>query len=355
MLCVNQGEISHVVSIPTSGTTGSPKQLYFTAQDQESSIEMFVNSMSQLIQAGDVVSILLPASRPGGVGDLLAQAISRLRAQPIRYGHIENLPNALESLISQSVVSLVGLPAHALALTKYYQIKKYKRKIRLSRILLCADYVSQAIKDKIAEIWGCQVFSYYGLTEAGFGGGMDCQANNGYHLHEADLYFEIIDPISGRPKPDGQQGEVVISTLTRRGMPLFRYRTGDLSALIVGSCPCGSITRRLATIRERMGGPASIGSDRCLTIADLDEALFPIFGLVDFSATIQKQQDKTRLEIITSTLSPNSSEKQVRQSLSSIPAICGALKSGILDLTIKEKFIDNTISFCPGKRIIYVL
>jgi phenylacetate-coenzyme A ligase PaaK-like adenylate-forming protein len=119
----------------------------------------------------------------------------------------------------------------------------------------------------------------------GLGGGVDCKARRGYHLREVDLYFEIIDPISGEALPDDEYGEVVFTTLTRRGMPLIRYRTGDVSRFIPEACPCGTQLKTLEKITHRLSGSISIGT-RYMTMADLDEALFAINGVLNFTATM---------------------------------------------------------------------
>jgi phenylacetate-coenzyme A ligase PaaK-like adenylate-forming protein len=89
------------------------------------------------------------------------------------------------------------------------------------------------------------------MTEMGLGGAMACEERVGYHPREADLIFEIIDPQTGGPLPEGEVGEVVFTTLTRAAMPLIRYRTGDLSRWIPGNCPCGSVLKRLDRIADR--------------------------------------------------------------------------------------------------------
>lgn len=77
------------------------------------------------------------------------------------------------------------------------------------------------------------------MTEMGYGGGVECQALNGYHLREDDLYFEIVDPCSGKAVADGVTGEIVFTTFNRQAMPLIRYRTGDIGAFSVDACQCG--------------------------------------------------------------------------------------------------------------------
>ena len=95
--------------------------------------------------------------------------------------------------------------------------------LRLKSVLLTTDYVPEAIVEFVERLWRCTVYNHYGMTEMGLGGGVECQARRGYHLREADLYFEIVNPQTEMPVVEGETGEVVFTTLTRRGMPLIRY------------------------------------------------------------------------------------------------------------------------------------
>jgi len=101
--------------------------------------------------------------------------------------------------------------------------------LRLKAVLLSTDHVPLSLTRAVEQAWHCRVFNHYGMTETGLGGGVECEARRGYHLREADLYVEIVEPDGALPVPDGEPGEVVVTTLTRTGMPLIRYRTGDLS------------------------------------------------------------------------------------------------------------------------------
>jgi phenylacetate-coenzyme A ligase PaaK-like adenylate-forming protein len=120
----------------------------------------------------------------------------------------------------------------------------------------------------------------------GLGGGVDCHAHAGYHLRAADLHFEIISPTTGDPLDDGQTGEVVFTTLGRAGMPLIRYRTGDMGRIIAGSCSCGSPLRRMERVRNRVDSRVALGPEGSITIAELDEAIFAIPGVHDFTAAL---------------------------------------------------------------------
>lgn len=149
---------------------------------------------------------------------------------------------------------------------------------------MSTDYVPQAIVQELIRAWGCKVFNHYGMTEMGLGGGIECEGFCGYHLREADLYIEIIDPGSGRPVLDGQLGEVVVTTLTRSAMPLIRYRTGDMSRFIPGLCACNTVLKRLELIKSR--DRVYLTQTDYLTMADFDEVLFALDNVLDFEVTL---------------------------------------------------------------------
>jgi phenylacetate-CoA ligase len=290
-VCVSQDDIQRVVTLDnatfplgtltTSGTTGQPKRLYFTHDDQELTIDFFHVGMSTFTAPGDRVLILLPGETPGSVGDLLATALTRVGAVPIKHGPVRDAAATLNVMRREKVNVMVGVPTHVLWLARHPNASN----LRLKSVLLTTDHVPHAIKHVVEERFECKVYNHYGMTEMGLGGGVDCEAQQGYHLREADLYFEIIDPNTGEVLPDGECGEVVFTTLTRRGMPLIRYRTGDVSRFIPSPCPCGTQLKTLERITHRWSGRVLIGA-RYLTMADLDEALFAIDGVLNFTATV---------------------------------------------------------------------
>lgn len=249
MLCVRPAEISRIVTLETSGTTGNPKRVYYTEEDQELTVDYFNNGMRNLIDANDTVLILLPCSRPGSVGDLLKTGIERVGAKAVPYGLLKqdynDIPEVLNLILKTGVTSVVGSP------TQVNQLAKASPSFQIRSVLLSTEYVPDTVCKLISEAWNCKVFEHYGMTEMGLGGAVSCSALEGYHPREADLYFEIIDPKTGAIMPDGEYGEVVFTTLTRKGMPLIRYRTGDTSRWLTESCPCGSILRRLDKVGNR--------------------------------------------------------------------------------------------------------
>jgi len=124
-----------------------------------------------------------------------------------------------------------------------------------------------------------------------------CDPLKGYHLRKGDLFFETIDPVTGSPLPEGEAGEVVFTTLTCKGMPLIRYRTGDLARFLPEPCSCGSVLARMEAMRGRLKGQIMIGNDHPLNIPELDEALFPIPGVVSYKVEILSENGNDCMEI----------------------------------------------------------
>ena len=116
-----------------------------------------------------------------------------------------------------------------------------------------AEPWTEAMRARLEGTLGLQALDIYGLSEVlGPGVAMECaEGRNGLHIWEDHFLPEIVDPATGEPLPDGQVGELVLTTLTKEAMPVIRYRTGDLSALLTAACPCGRTHRRMARVGGR--------------------------------------------------------------------------------------------------------
>ena len=190
---------------------------------------------------------------PDGVTDLLRRALSPAGVEVVP-GSPEATPESLRSdLALHRPQCLVAAP-HQLAVL-FEEVRKDAAFRNLARcvdgIQSSGDILDAAVRDGLEKALDCLVLDHYGMTETCFGGGVQCLAKSGYHLRELDLFLEILDPVTGLPVPDGETGEIVLTTLHREAMPLIRYRTGDAAAWLPGPCPCGSPLRRLAPLRGR--------------------------------------------------------------------------------------------------------
>lgn len=352
-LCVSQDEINRVVTLQTSGTTGQGKRLFFTAADLESTIDFFGQGMSILAEPGDRVLILLPGERPGNVGDLLATALTRNGITPVPHGIVSSISRTIEVIENKEINVIVGIPTQVLALARYAS-QVAQKSFRIKSVLLSTDYVPQSIVDEIKQVWSCDVFEHYGMTEMGFGGGIDCQAHEGYHLRSADFYWEIIDPDTLEPVPDGQLGEVVFTTLTRRGMPLIRYRTGDISRALPQRCSCGAVLRRLCRITNRKNGRIFLTQEQYFTLPELDEALFAIKNILTYSVSVDNRHQVKKLSIlaIVADISRLGLIQEINKALDRVPAINWGRQTGILEIEVRAVPYSDDIFTGTAKRTV---
>ncbi len=332
-LCVSQSEIERVVTLRVPGSDTTLRRLYFTKDEVEQTVDFFHHGMSTLVEPGQKVLILMPGERPDTVGDLLVRSLARMGVHGIVYGFVQDAAHALREIDRLNIDVLVGIPTQALSLARHDDCALI-RSGRIRSVLLSSDYVSPAIVHEIEHVWGCRVFNHYGSTEMGFGGGVECRALHGYHMREADLYFEIVDPQSGKIQEHGQPGEIVFTTLTRRAMPLIRYRTGDLSRFLPEPCPCGSTLRCLERVRGRINDFLKLGTTHWLGTPDLDDALFAVPGLIDYRAVLNDSNDHDQLDIVIDAGSQQSGDilENIRNALMETQVLKNAINDGSVSL-----------------------
>lgn len=347
-LCVSQGEIDRIVTLESSGTAGNPKRVFFTAEDQELTLDFFQVGMSSFVKSGDSVLIALPGERRGSVGGLLATALRRLGTRPSVCGLVSDPATTMQIIAREQVECIVGLPVQILSLVRYRGRYAGFPSRNLNSVLLCSDHVPRSIVREIQQSWECRVFEHYGMTEMGLGGGVDCGAHSGYHLREADLYFEVVDVKTRKPVVLGDSGEIVFTTLTRRGMPLIRYRTGDVSRFLLEPCECGTMLWRLDRVRSRTNGAVTLAANGKITMAALDEALFALPRLRDFTATLVHGSPSTLVVTAAGPQHRDCLQQSVRDALELVPAIQAAEESGELNLVVK--IADGKLPACNGKR-----
>jgi len=280
LLAVSQDHVARVVSLNTSGSSGPPKRLHFSRADLERTLDFFRVGMSTLAGPGDAVLVLLPGQREWGVADLLAQALPGIGARcvlpqakkaaaqalpqqalphltetqaigPQPFLPSQSLPQQIKT---QGVTTLVAAPTQLAKLLE----TPGAQSLRLRAVLSSGEPLPDDLRRRLETAWGCEVFDHWGMTETGYGGGVECAAHNGYHLREADLLLEVADPETGQPLPMDEHsgrsatGEILLTTLGERALPLVRYRTGDAARWLAGPCPCGSFLRRLGRVPGRL-------------------------------------------------------------------------------------------------------
>lgn len=327
-LCVTQDEVSRIVTLQSSGTTGKPKRLFFSEADQELTIDFFHYGMLTLVKPGDRVLIMLPGETPGSVGYLLRLGLERAGITGVVHGLVTDPEATLQQIKCDNFNVLVGIPTQVLSLARF----KNSQALNISSVLLSTDYVPLAIIQELERTWGCKVFNHYGMTEMGLGGGLECEGFCGYHFREADLYLEIIDPVSGQPVSDGEPGEIVFTTLTRKAMPLIRYRTGDRSRIIPGQCLCNTVLKRFDLLKSR--DRVYLTQEDYLTMADFDEVMFELDDVLDFEVILtegmQEYENQLQLDVQLRESVSWEVQKNVLLALNKIPVVRKARQNGSL-------------------------
>ncbi|MEZ4600856.1 MAG: AMP-binding protein [Syntrophotaleaceae bacterium] len=333
MLAVSQGQIDRVVTLESSGTTGPAKRLYFTGEELARTQAFFRCGMSQVLKRGYRALVLLPGELPASAGDLLARALEPMGVSCHVHGLVRD-PGACAALLKEeSFDCVVGIPVQVLSVLRQPLSAKIPPG-RIKSVFLTSDFVPRALVEEIGRLWRCPAFNHLGMTEMALTGGVECLALAGYHLREPDLYFEIVDPGTGRVLPAGQTGEVVVTTLTRSGMPLIRYRTGDLSVFLSDPCPCGSRLPRLGKLRGRLAKRVDLGRGERLGMPDLDEDLFTVPGLVNFQAMLTRDCGVNHLSLAVESVAglEQATLREIDRRLPTIPPIRRALDAGTLNL-----------------------
>lgn len=291
LVCVSQSEISRVVTMQTSGTSGRSKRLFFSQADQQLTIDFFACGLSELNHTGDRCMILMPGNRPGGMSHLIQQALLQIRVVPVPCGNDVSFAHMARLLAVHRVSTMVGSPVQILSLARYLQ--HYQLPHSIKAVLVSSDYLPESVRRAIADTLHCAVYDHYGITEGGLGFSIECEQHQGLHIRENDLLVEIINPDTGMPVADGQWGELVFTTLTRRAMPLIRYRTGDKVRLLATPCACGSVVKRMDKIGGRLAQLAE-----SYTITELDERIFQLPSVVDYQVHYQKAQHQLTLYVL---------------------------------------------------------
>ena len=235
----------------SSGTTGLPVIIPYTAKDVEDWAVMF----KRCYEMAGITNLDRIQITPGyglwtaGIG--FQNGAEKLGAMVIPMGP-GNTDKQLQMMLDMKSTVLCSTSSYALLLAEEIEKRGIQDQIHLKKGVIGSERWGEKMRKRISEELGIELYDIYGLTEIyGPGIGISCKEDNGMHYWDDYIYIEIIDPVTLKPLPDGELGEVVITTLVKEGAPLIRYRTHDLSRILPGECACGSKYPRLDVIMGR--------------------------------------------------------------------------------------------------------
>lgn len=285
----SQRDIQRVLSDATSGTTGTPKRVFYTREDCENTIRFYAAGLGEFVYPGSTTMICMPFSGPYGLGELIAAAIENLGARPLKLGPGLTYGEYRESMEREQPDTFVGMPVQLLS------ILRACGRGSLRRALVSGDACPDVVMEECEKLLGSRLYPHYGSREMAMAGAITCPAHDGMHLRENHMIAEIVDE-DGTVLPHGACGELVITTIGMEAMPLIRYRTGDYTRILPTPCPCGSQTIRLDRLDRTPNGTE---------ITNLDNALFALPEVVDFRVT----RGEAGLQMDVLTVGPFSQDK----------------------------------------------
>lgn len=261
----------------SSGTTGTPVIIPYTKKDVEDWGVMFERCYRMAgLKTDDRVQIT-PGYGLWTAGIGFQYGVEKLGAMAIPMGP-GNTDKQLKMMIDLKSTVICATSSYALLLSEEIKKRGIKDVVHLKKGIIGSERWGDKMRRRIADDLGVELYDIYGLTEIyGPGIGISCDYENGIHVWDDYLYFEVIDPLTGKNVPDGQVGELVITTLLKEGAPLLRYRTHDLTSIIPGECPCGSRYPRIDIIAGRTDDMVKVKGVNMFP-AQFDEVLSGIPG-----------------------------------------------------------------------------
>ena len=348
LAAVPEKEIVRIHS--SSGTTGTPVIIPYTKRDVEDWAVIFERCYRMAgITEEDRIQIT-PGYGLWTAGIGFQAGCERLGAMAIPMGP-GNTEKQLRMMEDLRTTVLTATSSYALLLAEEIKRRGIRDRLCLRKGIIGSERGGEKMRDEIASYLGVEFYVIYGLTEIyGPGIGISCDYRNGIHMWDDYIYFEIIDPKTGRNVPDGEIGELVITTLRKEGAPLIRYRTHDLTRIIPGECPCGSRFPRIDIIVGRTDDMIKVRGCNMFP-AQFDEVVSSIDGATcEYQVMIDHLMGKDEITVYFETSVPEDGRDVLEQELvekikskMGVTVIPKAVSEGYLPRSEKKtnRFFDN--------------
>ena len=240
LLSVPEAEVVRIHA--SSGTTGKRKVLTYTQKDVDDWTHFFARcyEMAELTKEDRVQIAVGYGVWTAGVGFQMGCERFGAMALPIGPGNVEM---QCQFLVDLQTTVMCCTASMALLMAEEIERRQLKDKIALKKMIFGSERSSHAMRQRIKDLLGLEdMFDIPGMTELyGPGTGLECSRHEGIHYWADYYYLEILDPKTLQPVPDGEVGEMVITTLCKEASPLIRYRTRDLTRIMPSACSCGNL------------------------------------------------------------------------------------------------------------------
>jgi phenylacetate-CoA ligase len=295
-LCISQGGVEKPVTYTSTGTTGPQKRFFFSTEDVENIKRFLGVGMNNVIDTNGTIQILLPNSNGRGIGSLLEQGCNDLGMHAYATGMMLPAEEQIRLTMEHHPQVWFGDTNTIYRATKEMEHKVDLSSLGLKVMFTTIGHLSPVMAKNLARIWNCDISTHYGLTETGWGLAVDCMhGGDGFHYNEFNVVAEVVDPETGKPVPEGQEGELVFTTLGREAMPLLRYRSHDLATLTSAPCPCGCHLQTMGKVHYRLESFVSLPRGQRIYPTLFDDKVYCFDEVIDYNLYLDRKKEKPTL------------------------------------------------------------
>ncbi len=292
IMACDESEIVRIHS--SSGTTGTPVIIPYTAKDVDDWAVMFARCYETAgITSMDRIQVTSGYGLwTAGIG--FQVGAEKLGAMTVPMGP-GNTEKQVKMMVDLGSTVVTATSSYGLLIAEEVQKRGIKDQLKLKKGVFGSERWSDTMRQRIRDGLGIEIYDIYGLTEIyGPGIGINCSENDGIHYWDDYIYIEVIDPVTGKPVEDGEEGEIVITTLVKEGAPLLRFRTHDLSRIIPGKCKCGRCYPRIDIIKGRSDDMFKVRGVNMFP-AQVEELLKKVPGTSsEYSITIARDEETNK-------------------------------------------------------------
>jgi phenylacetate-CoA ligase len=296
LFAVPPAEIARIHA--SSGTRGKPTVVGYTAADLEVWREVMARGMVAAgARPGDLLHVAFGYGLfTGGLGFHQGAERIGMSVVPVSSGNTARQCLLLRDLRPAGICGTPSFVLHIAETLAGDGIRPADLGLRYG--MFGAEPWTEGLRRTLEAGLGCPAWDIYGLSEiVGPGVSAECEARQGLHVADDHFLPEVIDPASGAPLAPGRQGELVLTTLTKRGMPIIRYRTGDITTLSLDPCPCGRTSARMARIVGRADDMLIIKGVNVYP-SEVEQALLDVADLVPhYQLVVDRRATLARVQI----------------------------------------------------------
>jgi len=282
----------------SSGTTGKPIVVAYTQEDVDVWTSVLVRAFAGCgLHRGDIIQVAYGYGLfTGGLGAHYGAEGLGATVVPASGGHADRQIMLMKDF---GVTAMCCTPTYFLHLIDCAtELGVDMKALPLRAGVFGAEPWTDAMRKHIETMSSIEAFDIYGLSEIiGPGVGCECRRHQGLHIFEDHFYPEVVDPETGVPLPDGSEGELVLTTLSKLAMPMIRYRTHDITRILPGSCECGRTLRRIDRIGRRSDDMLIIRGVNIFP-SQVETALLAVDGaLPHFQILLTRSQGLDQMEV----------------------------------------------------------